>query len=95
MGRARGAPGGRRAGDPGPEPVLPELAQGEALGRVSGWGWSLGYLGGLLTLGLCLGYVTWAQAQGQQAQQATAEQLENFKKAFDVCLEAKKYMVKY
>ncbi len=48
---------------------LPELAQGEALGRVSGWGWSLGYVGGLLTLGLCLGYVTWAQAQGEQAQQ--------------------------
>jgi UMF1 family MFS transporter len=48
---------------------LPELARGEALGRVSGWGWSLGYLGGLLTLGLCLGYVTWAQGQGQQAHQ--------------------------
>ena len=48
---------------------LPELAQGEALGRVSGWGWSLGYLGGLLTLGLCLAYVTWAQGHGEQAQQ--------------------------
>ena len=48
---------------------LPELAQGEALGRVSGWGWSLGYIGGLLTLGVCLAYVTWAQGQGQQAQQ--------------------------
>lgn len=48
---------------------LPELAKGEALGRVSGWGWSLGYLGGLLTLGLCLGYVTWAQAHGEQARQ--------------------------
>jgi len=48
---------------------LPELAQGEALGRVSGWGWSLGYLGGLLTLALCLGYVTWAQAQGLEARQ--------------------------
>src|SRR5258706_790499 len=48
---------------------LPELAQGEALGRVSGWGWSLGYVGGLLTLGLCLGYVTWAQTQGELAQQ--------------------------
>ena len=33
---------------------LPELARGEALGTVSGWGWSLGYLGGMLTLGLCL-----------------------------------------
>jgi MFS transporter, UMF1 family len=48
---------------------LPELAQSEALGRVSGWGWSLGYLGGLLTLGLCLAYVTWAQAHGQEARQ--------------------------
>jgi UMF1 family MFS transporter len=48
---------------------LPELAKGEALGRVSGWGWSLGYLGGILTLGLCLAYVTWAQGQGQSAAQ--------------------------
>jgi len=36
-----------------------------------------------------------AQQQGQQAQQGTAEQLANFKKAFSVCLEAKKYMVKF
>ena len=35
------------------------------------------------------------EQQNQQAQQATAEQIENFKKAFSVCLEAKKYMVKY
>ena len=46
---------------------LPELAQGEALGRVSGWGWSLGYLGGLVSLGACLVYVGWAQAQGVPA----------------------------
>ncbi len=44
---------------------LPELSRPEALGRVSGWGWSLGYLGGLLSLGLCLGYVLWAQGQQQ------------------------------
>src|SRR5512134_1163716 len=37
---------------------LPELARGEAMGKVSGWGWSLGYLGGLTALGLCLVYVT-------------------------------------
>jgi UMF1 family MFS transporter len=43
---------------------LPELAQSEAMGRVSGWGWSFGYLGGLLSLGLCLGYITWAQGKG-------------------------------
>lgn len=36
-----------------------------------------------------------ADKQAQQAQQATAEQMTNFKKAFSVCLEAKKYMVKY
>ena len=34
------------------------------------------------------------EQQAQQAQQATAKQGENFKKAFSVCLEAKKYMVK-
>lgn len=44
---------------------LPELARGRALGRLSGLGWGLGYLGGLLTLGACLTYVTHAQAQGQ------------------------------
>jgi hypothetical protein len=36
-----------------------------------------------------------AEQQSQQVQAATAEQLENFKKAFSVCLEAKDYMVKY
>ena len=46
---------------------LPELARREALGRVSGWGWSLGYFGGMLTLGLSLGYVLWAQGQGLPA----------------------------
>jgi UMF1 family MFS transporter len=48
---------------------LPELARGGALGRVSGWGWALGYLGGLVSLGACLAYVTWAQAQGQSSAQ--------------------------
>jgi hypothetical protein len=35
------------------------------------------------------------EAQAQQAQQVSQQELENFKKAFSVCLEAKKYMVKY
>jgi MFS transporter, UMF1 family len=48
---------------------LPELADSESLGKVSGFGWSLGYLGGLVSLGVCLAYVTWAQAQGQGAAQ--------------------------
>jgi len=36
-----------------------------------------------------------AKEQGAAQQQATAEQIGNFKKAFSVCLEAKKYMVKF
>lgn len=48
---------------------LPELAQRDSLGKVSGWGWSFGYLGGMLTLGLSLGYVLWAQSQGIAAAQ--------------------------
>ena len=46
---------------------LPELARRDALGRVSGWGWAFGYLGGMLALGLCLGYVLSAQARGDVA----------------------------
>jgi len=36
---------------------LPELADSRAMGRVSGWGWSFGYLGGLAALGICLAYI--------------------------------------
>ena len=43
---------------------LPELAKPDSMGRVSGWGWSLGYFGGMLTLALCLGYVIYAQKSG-------------------------------
>ncbi len=43
---------------------LPELADSNAMGRVSGWGWGFGYLGGLLSLGIALAYITWAQQQG-------------------------------
>ena len=48
---------------------LPELAKGSALGKVSGWGWALGYVGGLVSLGASLAYVTWAQGQGQTGAQ--------------------------
>jgi UMF1 family MFS transporter len=44
---------------------LPELARPDAMGRVSAWGWSLGYIGGLLTLAVCLAYVIFARGQGQ------------------------------
>jgi UMF1 family MFS transporter len=48
---------------------LPELARPEAMGRVSGWGWALGYVGGMLTLGVCLAYVLSAQARQEPAAQ--------------------------
>jgi UMF1 family MFS transporter len=47
---------------------LPEIARPHALGKVSGWGWSFGYLGGLATLAVCLAYVMWAQGQGRDAE---------------------------
>jgi UMF1 family MFS transporter len=48
---------------------LPELAHEDGVGKVSGWGWSLGYIGGLLSLGVCLAYVMNAQAHGAAATQ--------------------------
>ncbi|MGF6346189.1 MFS transporter [Variovorax sp. W2I14] len=46
---------------------LPELATPEGMGKVSGWGWSFGYVGGMLALGICLAYVLWSQARGLPA----------------------------
>jgi MFS transporter, UMF1 family len=40
---------------------LPEISHQDSMGRVSAYGWSLGYLGGLTVLAVCLVYVTWAQ----------------------------------
>ncbi|NYT62191.1 MFS transporter [Alcaligenaceae bacterium] len=48
---------------------LPEIARPDALGRVSGWGWSFGYLGGMLTLGLSLALVSWASGRNEPASQ--------------------------
>ncbi|MCB1844235.1 MAG: MFS transporter [Halioglobus sp.] len=46
---------------------LPEIARSEDMGRISGFGWSLGYFGGLLTLGACLAYIGWAENRGLPA----------------------------
>ena len=48
---------------------LPELAEAKAMGRVSGWGWAFGYLGGIVSLGISLVYITWAQGAGQTGTQ--------------------------
>jgi UMF1 family MFS transporter len=49
---------------------LPELARPEALGKVSGWGWSLGYFGGILALAISLAWVMTAPARGSTTSQA-------------------------
>jgi UMF1 family MFS transporter len=46
---------------------LPEIVPEESMGKMSGYGWSLGYFGGLLTLGICLAYITWAKQHGLSA----------------------------
>ncbi len=48
---------------------LPELSRPSDLGKVSGWGWSFGYFGGMLALGLSLAYVLSAKAAGETASQ--------------------------
>ena len=43
---------------------LPEIARPEALGKVSGWGWSLGYFGGIAALAVSLAWVMSAPSRG-------------------------------
>jgi MFS transporter, UMF1 family len=48
---------------------LPEISSQGAMGRVSAYGWAVGYLGGLMVLGVCLAYVSWSQRHGFDASQ--------------------------
>ena len=48
---------------------LTELADSKAMGRVSGWGWAFGYLGGLVSLGISLSYILSSEKNGQTAAQ--------------------------
>ncbi len=47
---------------------LPELAGEDDFGKVSGWGWSWGYLGGMACLGLCLVWIVAAKGRGESAE---------------------------
>lgn len=47
---------------------LPELAARKDMGRVSAFGWTIGYLGGLATLALCLAYIYLAKKLGQASE---------------------------
>lgn len=48
---------------------LPELAPAEKLGRISAFGWSAGYIGGLVSLAVAYLYVRFAQEHGQTSTQ--------------------------
>lgn len=51
---------------------LPEIATKENMGRVSGFGWGVGYFGGLICLALALGMVTgWLPGEGDLNVRAT------------------------
>jgi len=39
---------------------LPELASKDDMGRISALGWAAGYVGGLLSLGVCLLFMSWS-----------------------------------
>jgi UMF1 family MFS transporter len=54
---------------------LPELAHEDAMGRLSGYGWALGYVGGLLVLGACLWWITGAAARGASTDEAVAQSM--------------------
>jgi outer membrane protein with glycine zipper len=86
----KGAVGGAAAGALVGEIASDDAGEGAAIGAAAG------AVHGRRKAKRAQGQATaQAEAQGQQAQHATAAQLDNFKKAFSVCLEAKGYMVKY
>lgn len=52
---------------------LPELAREESLGRLSGFGWALGYAGGIAVLALSLLWIDSAPARGAGAAEAVPQ----------------------
>jgi len=87
---AKGALGGAAAGA-----LIGEVANGNA-SQGAAWGAALGAVGARRhAKERSQEAAASAEQSGAAKQQATAEQIENFKKAFSVCLEAKQYLVKY
>jgi hypothetical protein len=86
----RGFVGGAAAGA-----LIGEIANDDA-GQGAAWGAALGAMSSRRhAAARSQQAASSAEKSGAQKQAATAEQIENFKKAMSVCLESKKYMVKY
>jgi UMF1 family MFS transporter len=54
---------------------LPELADEDGMGRLSGYGWALGYFGAVLLLAACLWWVQGAEARGSSTSAAVRDTL--------------------
>ena len=92
-GQGAGAAGAVRGAAAGA--LIGEIASNDA-GEGAAWGAAAGLIAGRRARRRAQQEAT-EQVEHQEVrqQQATAEQIEGFKKAFGVCLEAKKYLVKY
>ena len=87
---ARGAVGGAAAGA-----LVGEIVSDDA-GKGAAYGAAAGLIAGRRAKKRAQNQATeQVESQSQQAQAATAQQLDGFKKAFAVCLEAKDYLVKF
>jgi hypothetical protein len=87
---ARGAVGGAATGA-----LVGEIVSDDA-GKGAAYGAAAGLIAGRRSKRRAQKQATeQVEQQSQQAQASTAQQLESFKKAFAVCLEAKDYMVKF
>jgi len=86
----RGAAGGAVAGA-----LIGEIADDDA-GKGAAYGAAIGAVAGRRRGRRAEQEATQqVQAQAEEVQQVSSEQIENFKKAFSVCLEAKEYMVNF
>ncbi len=93
VGRGRGAQGAVRGAAAGA--LIGEIANDDA-GKGAAWGAAAGAIRGRRVARQQQQQAqAQAAAQAEQREELTAGELDNFKKAFSVCLEAQEYMVKY
>jgi len=93
VGRGRGAQSAVAGAAAGA--LIGEIANDDA-GKGAAWGAAAGAIRGRRVARQQQQQVqAQAATQAEQREELTADELENFKKAFSVCLEAQEYMVKY